>query len=353
MIIDNFFNTNPYHLNEKDKKKKINKYINSLTKFHFNNCSQYKKILNFFNYNMNKDYKLHQLPFLPVQLFKEFELSSVKKNKIIKIMRSSGTSSGITSKIFLDKKNSINQVKALKHIFQFNFGNQRLPMLVLDNKKSLSNPSLFDAKKAAFYGFSIFGKEYSFILDENNNIDYSKLNNFLKKFGNKKFLIFGFTSSVYQHLIKQLDKKKIRMNFSKGLLIHGGGWKKLENKKISKKKFNLRLKDKLELTNVYNYYELVEQTGSIFFECKCGYFITSNFSDVIIRDVNLEVLPKNKKGFIQLISTLSTSYPGHNILTQDIGEVVNSELCNCKINGKRFLVHGRAKKAEVRGCSDV
>ena len=108
-------------------------------------------------------------------------------------------------------------------------------------------------------------------------------------------------------------------------------------KKINNLKFRSLLNKKLMLKNIYNYYGLVEQTGSIFFECKCGYFITSNFSDVIIRDVNLEVLPKNKKGFIQLISTLSTSYPGHNILTQDIGEVVNSELCNCKINGKIYL----------------
>ena len=27
--------------------------------------------------------------------------------------------------------------------------------------------------------------------------------------------------------------------------------------------------------------------------------------------------------------------------------------CKCGLKGKYFLVHGRAKEAEVRGCSDV
>jgi len=63
---------------------------------------------------------------------------------------------------------------------------------------------------------------------------------------------------------------------------------------------------------------------------------------------------KNKqKGLIQLISLLPTSYPGHNILTEDIGEVIGEDDCKCGLKGKYFLVHGRAKEAELRGCSDV
>ena len=58
----------------------------------------------------------------------------------------------------------------------------------------------------------------------------------------------------------------------------------------------------LNLQNIFNYYGLVEQTGSIFIECKCGYFITSNFSDVLIRDSNFNLLKDNQKGFLQLFS---------------------------------------------------
>ena len=104
---------------------------------------------------------------------------------------------------------------------------------------------------------------------------------------------------------------------------------------------------------IYNYYGLVEQTGSIFFECKCGYFIASNYSDIIIRDENLKISKKGKTGLVQLLSLLPSSYPGHSILTEDIGEIVDDHKCNCFGHGKRFLIHGRLKNAELRGCSNI
>ena len=127
----------------------------------------------------------------------------------------------------------------------------------------------------------------------------------------------------------------------------------MENIKVTNKIFKKALFSKIKLKNVYNYYGLVEQTGSIFIECKCGFFITSIFSDILIRDKNFNILNNGGKGFIQLLSLLPTSYPGHSILTEDIGEIVEKSSCKCPVYGKRFLVHGRVKEAEVRGCSDV
>ena len=63
--------------------------------------------------------------------------------------------------------------------------------------------------------------------------------------------------------------------------------------------------------------------------------------------------PFLKKGLIQLLSLLPTSYPGHNILTEDIGEIAKDSNCSCSILGKRFKIHGRVKNAEIRGCSDA
>ena len=50
---------------------------------------------------------------LPVRLFKKFDFMSVSENKIVKKLVSSGTSGQELSKIYLDKKNSNNQVKVL------------------------------------------------------------------------------------------------------------------------------------------------------------------------------------------------------------------------------------------------
>ena len=35
---------------------------------------------------------------------------------------------------------------------------------------------------------------------------------------------------------------------------------------------------------------VIEQTGSIYFECKCGYFITSVFSDILVRNEKIKTL---------------------------------------------------------------
>ena len=77
----------------------------------------------------------------------------------------------------------------------------------------------------------------------------------------------------------------------------------MEAMKISNKIFKERLLSKIKLKNIYNYYGLVEQTGSIFIECsKSGCFVTSIFSDILIRDKHFSILSNGKKGIIQLFS---------------------------------------------------
>jgi len=353
-MIDKIINLKSYSLTQSKKSTIFLKSINKLTLHHYKNCKDYKKIIDNLKFKINSKKKLEDFPMIPVRMFKNFNLKSVSKNKIVKTLVSSGTSGQNPSRIYLDKENAINQAKALKNIMESVLGKKRLPMLIIDQNPNLTDRFIFNAKSAAIYGFSLFGKNYCYLLNKSGDIDYRSLNNFLKKFSKEKFFIFGFTSSIYENLICKLSSKLIYKNFQNGILLHGGGWKKLENLKINNQQFKQKLFNKTKIKNIYNYYGMVEQTGSIFIECKkCGYFITSNFSDIIIRDRNFEVVKKGKKGLIQLLSLLPTSYPGHNILTEDIGEIVEEKYCKCGIKGKCFVVHGRAKEAEIRGCSDV
>ena len=354
MFEKNFFKLDPYLFDKKYNLRSFQNSIYKLTMHHYNNCNLYKKILKKIKFRKRKNIKLEELPMLPTRLFKNFDLFSVSKNKIIKTLVSSGTTNLNISKIYLDELNSINQVKALKNLIESILGKDRLPMIIVDKNPKLSDRKIFNAKTTAIFGFSYFGKNHFYLLDKNGNIDYRGLNVFLKKFSDKKFFIFGFTSFIYQILLKKIFVKKINSNFSNGILLHGGGWKKLEKLKIKNKEFKNLLTKKLKLKNIYNYYGMVEQAGSVFLECdKCGGFKTSRYSEVIIRDKNFDTLGNNKKGIIQLLSNIPTSYPGHNILTEDSGEIIKNGDCKSGHNGKCFLVHGRLEKAELRGCSDV
>ena len=89
-------------------------------------------------------------------------------------------------------------------------------------------------------------------------------------------------------------------------------------------------------------------------ECEQGVLHASIYSDVIVRDpVTFSSLGSGRVGLLQLVSLLPTSYPGHSILTEDMGEILGVDDCPCGRKGRYFRVLGRAKNAEVRGCSDV
>jgi len=345
---------NAFSLDKFEKLKFFKKYLKVLTSLHYNKSDLYKIYLDKMNFKLNKDTSLDSFPFLPVRLFKEFNFLSIKKRDIFKTLHSSGTTSNKTSKIYIDKTNALNQIKVLQKIFNNIVGNSRLPMLVVDRKNKNLNRNNFNASAAAVSGFSLFANEVVYLLDENGEIDYKNLNNFLNNHSKSKFLIFGLTYNVLLNLINKLKTNKLdKKNFSEAFLIHGGGWKKIEKQKIKRDNFNKLLNKKLNIKNIINYYGLVEQIGSIFFECRCGYYIASNFSEIIIRDENFKECEDGKSGFVQLISLLPTSYPGHNILTEDIGEIVKNHSCTCYGHGKRFLIHGRVKDAELRGCSNI
>ena len=354
MIIDSLQKLNPFGINKRKKNKIYIDCIKSLSLHHYRCCKKYKKIINNLKFKIKNNNKLEDFPMLPVRIFKKFDLKSVPEKKIVKKLVSSGTSGQELSKIYLDKKNANNQVRVLGKIMSTILGNERLPMLIIDQNPKILDRSVFNAKSTAIYGFSIFGINHCFLLDKENKIDYISLNNFLKKYGKDKFLIFGFTSLVYENLIKKLSVNLLKSNFQNGILIHGGGWKKMEKLNVNSSILKKKLIEKINLNKIYNYYGLVEQTGSIFIESKkCGYFHTSIFSDIFIRDKKFNVLKNKKKGLIQLMSLLPTSYPGHNILTEDIGEIIGEDNCKCGLKGKYFLVHGRIKEAEIRGCSDI
>ena len=124
--------------------------------------------------------------------------------------------------------------------------------------------------------------------------------------------------------------------------------------KVSNLLFKENLFRKNKFKKIINYYGLIEQTGSIFIECEiCSCFNINDFSEILIRNKSFDILEEGQKGYIQLLSLLPTSYPGHSILTEDVGEIVKNKKCSCRSLGKQFLVHGRVENSEIRGCSDI
>lgn len=351
-ILDKYLNLRPFDLNRKQKLTEFKNGINDLTEYHYKNNKLYKEIVRRLNFKLSKKYKIDELPFLPVTVFKNFDIHTSKLSDIDTIATSSGTTGKKVSKIFLDKKNSINQIRVLNKILTDYFGSKKCPMLVL-SKKSKEKSEELNAKLAAIKGFSVLGSEFFFGLNDQGALDDNTLKNFINHPSKKKY-IFGFTGDIWQKFYLSELKIFHKINLANVTIIHGGGWKKLEHLKIDNQTFKNKIYKKFKIKNIINYYGMIEQTGSIFLECsECNCFFPSIFSDILIRDENLKI-NFNKPGLVQLISLLPTSYPGHNILTEDVGQFVFKKCrhCNPK-NLKQFQILGRVKNSEIRGCSNI
>lgn len=354
MNLDKLFQLQPYGLNKNDKDTVLAEILNERTRRHYASCLEYARVLDALGYDIREPHSCEDLPFLPVRLFKEFELCSVAKDQITKTLTSSGTSGQQVSKIFLNAENVRAQSKVLNEIISSFIGKQRLPMLLLDTEMIKKDRAMYSARGAGIIGFSIFGRNSVYALDAEMNLDIAKLTDFFEKYQDEPILIFGYTYMIWQFVVRVLEEKNIAFRASNAILFHIGGWKKLKNQAVDSQEFNRRVKARLGDVRVHNYYGMAEQLGSVFVECEYGRMHCSNYSDVIIRRAkDFSVADMRETGLIELLSVLPTSYPGHVLLTEDEGEVLGVDDCPCGRKGKYFKIHGRIKNAELRGCSDT
>jgi len=341
-----------YSLPYAEKEQILLDGLNDLDAHHRLHCPEYNRLVSVLWPDFKKARTLAELPYLAVGLFKSHRLCSIPKEKIFKTLTSSGTTGQQVSQIFLDVETAQRQTAALSRIMTHVLGLNRLPMILVESRALLQDRTRFNARAAGVLGMMTFGREHFYALDENMELDEKGLHAFLEKFDGKPFFIFGFTFMIWQYLFQRLAERSV--DLSQGILVHGGGWKKLQEMAVSNSEFKRRFREKTGLARIYNFYGLVEQVGSIYVEGENGYLYTPNYADVIVRDpLTWQPAPMGTPGVLQVLSLLPLSYPGHSVLTEDLGIIHGIDDSPGGRYGKYFSVLGRIPKAELRGCSDV
>lgn len=357
-MIEDFYNIEPYSLNKEEKSDLITKELIELTRHHREACREYDRFLKAVNYDEAEVKGPEDIPFYPVRLFKDVDLLSIPREEVFKTMTSSGTTGQRVSKIFVDKETAMIQQKVLIKILSDYWGKKRLPMLVIDSKETVRNRQMFTARGAAIMGLQIVARDIVYALNDDMSLNVEAVREFLEKYSGQRFIMFGFTFIVWQHLYKAFEENlpfDIKSyDLSDVFLMTGGGWKKLVSDSISQDEFKARMRETLGIGHFLDHYAMVEQTGCIYAECEYGHLHASNYSDVIIRDPeDFSVMEIGEKGIIQTVSVLPHSYPGHSLLTEDEGMVLGEDDCPCGRKGKYIKIIGRLKSAEIRGCSDT
>ncbi|MCP5005854.1 MAG: acyl-protein synthetase [Planctomycetes bacterium] len=353
-MIDDYFLKRPFSQASSEKEKQFFDRLIELHDHHCDRCNEYRNIYKAFGRQQKPPSDVTDFIPLPVRLFKALELKSVRQEDVQKTITSSGTTSQKVSRIFLDKETSRLQTKVLAHIISDYIGNKRLPMLIIDTEDVIKDRGLFSARGGGILGFSTFGRNHLYLLDSNMNIRVNELQAFCDRFENQAVLLFGFTFMIWKYFISVMMADNKSVSLPHGIMIHSGGWKKLKDDAVDNETFKSTIGDTTGIQKVYNFYGMAEQLGSIFMECEKGYFHTCIFNNIVVRDCKtFKVCPNGEEGVFEVQSALPWSYPGHVLLTEDLGVQIGEDNCSCGRKGKYFVVNGRIPVAELRGCSDT
>ncbi|WP_255657182.1 acyl-protein synthetase [Actinoplanes sp. L3-i22] len=351
MSLDELLARRQYSLDHLEKGRLLAAELTLLTEQHRRTCAGYARILDTFPPATDVR-SLADVPYLPVALFKTHRLASVPDDEVFKTMTSSGTTGQTVSRVVLDRRTADLQTRALAAIMTTLLGPRRLPMIIIDAKHEVSRQKQFSARVAAVLGMASFGRHHFHALDDDMNLDRRGLAAFLGRFAGEPILVSGSTFMVWQHLVHQIGP--MEADLSNATLVHGGGWKALQAQAVDNATFKRTLFELTGVTRVHNFYGMVEQVGSVFLEGHDGYLYPPNFADVIIRDPRTwDEAPVGQAGVIEVVSALPRSYPGHALLTEDLGVVHGAGDPATGWGGKQLEVIGRVPQAELRGCGDT
>lgn len=332
-----------YATPQAEKAQRLAAALTRLVHHHRAACEPYRRIVDLVAPGFEAARHPADVPHLPVALFKTHELRSIPADEVFKTLTSSGTTGQTPSRVFLDRASAAAQTRTLADTMQHWLGPQRLPMLIVDTRSVLRDRSTFSARAAGILGLAPFGRDHLYLLDA----EPGELAAWLERHAGEPVLVFGFTFMVWQHLPAGLDLRR-------GVLVHSGGWKRLADQAVTPERFRRTIAERTGIERVHNFYGMAEQTGTVYVECEHGALHAPDSGDVVIRDpVTWAPAPRGQAGVVEVLSTLPESYPGHALLTEDLGRVVAVDDCPCGRLGQAIEILGRVPRAELRGCSDT
>lgn len=326
---------------EADREAELTPALAELTAHHRIACPAYDRILSALAIPRDRAYgTVADLPWLPVGLFRTHELRSVPADQVFRVLTSAGAG---PSRVYLDRAAAAGQATHLARTLRAVLPGRRLPMLVVDSMSVTAGSS---ARGADVLAMAVFGRDHVYALDERMCPDLAAVKGFLAVHGREPFLVFGFTCLVWQHLYQVAVEHGL--DLSQGILVHTGGGQRLAA--VDCAEFRRRFAEDTGLTRIHGYYGMVEQIGTVFVEGPSGGSLyCPDFADVVIRDPRTwAAQPVGVPGLIEVVSTLPRSYPGHVLLTEDVGVLHGVD--DGDWPGRRFGVLGRLPGAEAPGC---
>lgn len=334
--------------------------------FHYQNCKEYRSILENKGWDeqkINKVNSLEEIPFIPTLYFKHHKMDSFPPEKMLTRATSSGTSGNksdigydlgslwraLGMSIHIGRKHKLLSLKPSHYI-----------ILGYEPRGLLSKKVEEKAVSKTAYAFTFFAPA----LSRTYALRYEKDKYVLNLEGIKQALIkyskgktpvrlMGFPFHAYW-LLTQMKEEGIQCHLPKGSSIaFGGGWKEYYTQKADKETMYQLIKEVLGIPSerCWEFFGAVEHP-ILYTSCPNHHFHVPIHSRVIIRDVDtFKAVPYGTPGMVNLITPMIKSAPLLSVMTDDLGILHEGNRCGCGINTPYLEILGRVGMADITTCA--
>lgn len=301
---------------------------NEVFHFQYSHNPIYRQWCNCLAYNVDSNFLIHQIPFLPISFFKTQIITTTTFSPAT-IFESSGTTTSVNSKHFV-KDISIYEKSFLKAFEQF-YGNVKdwciiglLPSYLERNNSSLvfmANELIKKSKHA----------NSGFYLNEFEKL--GEILTILEK-QQQKTLLIGVTFALLDFA------EQFNIPLQHTTIMETGGMKG-RREELTRNEVHEKLKKSFKVKQVHSEYGMTELLSQAYAK-KDGRYICPSWMKVLVREEDDPFAIKTSgKGVLNIID-LANIYSCSFIATDDAGIVYEDG---------SFEVAGRLDNSDIRGCS--
>lgn len=328
--------------------------------WHIERCSTYKTLCEQTGFKPEQLQSIADLPSIPwlmVNVFKRYHLTSVPESEIVATFTSSGTT-GQKSHIAWDK-GSMQRQDAMRDAIMQSLGlvsDQPVNYLIFAYAPDVSGGKGAAHAQSRYAGFAPAADSFFAIhADEHGEatFDANECLDRLTAFAatGLPLRIIGFPAFAWR-VLQELERRDLKLEFpAESLIILAGGWKGAQDEAVSKDVFGQIAWSHLGISaaRIRDVFGFVEH-GVPYLTCEAGRFHVPVYSRAFARKPGtLELLPQGEQGLLQVISPYNLAQPSLSVLATDYVKLDNN--CPCGRQTTTIEIMGRAGVAKHQGCA--
>jgi phenylacetate-coenzyme A ligase PaaK-like adenylate-forming protein len=298
-------------------------------RYQYENVSVYRHFVNYLGIDSRHVRSIHDIVFLPVELFKNHKI--IDENRIEEIIfSSSGTTGSDRSQHYIASLELYEE--SFSRCFELFYGRPAdycilalLPSYLEREGSSLVYMMDRLIKKSEHEDSGFYLRDYEKLMKKLIRL----------KSGNKKVILLG-VSFAFLELANHFEEDL------SGIIFMETGGMKGRGREITRKELHQILQSRFNLSHIHSEYGMTELLSQAYSQSD-GKFHTPPWMKILIRDSHdpLQILQTGKSGNINIID-LANRYSCSFLATSDLGR---SHFDNS------FEVLGRTDNSDIRGCN--